>query len=516
MRLRCRLCRDRRMTDTWKSSVQGDRLGRTGTPAWFVLAGGESMKAAYKVLFVSACVASIGACGESVTSQPPGGRTNSGGTISSHTGGTTATSGGAGGASGGAGGSTTTGGSYGNGGETSTGGTVGTGGSSITGGASAASGGSNAGGSTSAGGVNTGGANSGGTVGAGGTVATGGSSATGGASAALGGSNAGGSTSAGGANTGGGVNTGGSIAAGGTTSSQYHLIKTISVGGSGSWDYLAVDSIAKRLYLSQSTQVVVVDLTTDTVVGRIPGSGVHGIAIATEFNHGFVTCGSSNTVIMFDLTTLATVTTANAGAMPDAVLYDPFSKQVFAFNHNGSSATVIDANTGAVTTTIALGGSPESAKADEAGKVYVNINSQNTVAEIDSSTFSQTNTFSLGSSCGPTGMGIDIANHRIFSACSSNSTMAVLDTQTGSVIGSVPIGTQCDGAGFDPGPGFAFASNGGGTLTVVGETSPGTFGVAQTVTTVSGARTMTIDPTTHLIYLSAQVSGSFGVLVIGP
>jgi len=112
-------------------------------------------------------------------------------------------------------------------------------------------------------------------------------------------------------------------------------------------------------------------------------------------------------------------------------------------------------------------------------------------------------------------MGIGIVNHRVFSAC-DNSVMTVLNTQTGSVIGSVSIGSQCDGAGFDPGPGFAFASNGSGTLSVVGESSPDTFEVAQTVTTVSGARTMTVDPTTHYIYLSAQQSGSFGVLVVGP
>jgi DNA-binding beta-propeller fold protein YncE len=288
---------------------------------------------------------------------------------------------------------------------------------------------------------------------------------------------------------------------------QYHVLKKINLGGEGFWDYLSVDEAARRLYVSHSTHVIVVDLDTDKVVGDIPDTaGVHGIALAPELNRGFISCGKANTAVIFDLKTLKVIGQVKTGTNPDAILYDPDSKRVFAFNGRSSDATVFDAATGAIAGTIALGGKPEFSRTDGKGKVYVNIEDTSEVVEIDSRKLVVTRRFPITPGEEPSGMAIDVAHHRIFSVC-GNKLMTVLDIETGKIIATVPIGDRCDGAGFDKETGLAFASNGDGTLTVVKESSPGKFEVAETVTTQQGARTMTIDPQTHKILVPA---GQFG------
>ena len=309
----------------------------------------------------------------------------------------------------------------------------------------------------------------------------------------------------------------------------YHVIKKLQLGGEGGWDYLTVDAAARRLYISRSTHVMVVDIETGKPVGDIPDTaGVHGIALAPELNRGFTSNGRADTATIFDLKTLKVIGQVKTGANPDAILYDPFSKLVFTFNGRSHDATLFNAASGEVVATIALDGEPEFATADGKGKVYVNIENTSEVAEIDSQKLLVTKRFSLKPGEEPTGMAIDRKHHRVFSGC-HNKLMTVLDVESGKVIAKVPIGERVDGNGFDAEPGLAFSANGDGTLTIVRESSPGKFEVAETVTTQAGARTLAIDPKTHNIYLpTAQfapttdpktrptiVDGSFVVLVVG-
>jgi YVTN family beta-propeller protein len=142
--------------------------------------------------------------------------------------------------------------------------------------------------------------------------------------------------------------------------SGYHIIKTIPVAGEGGWDYLIVDSDARRLYLSHATHVVVFDTDTYAVVGDIPDTkGVHGIAIAAELGRGFTSNGGSDTVTIFDLKTLKVLGTVKTGSHPDAILYDSASKRVFTFNGGSKDATAINAADGTLAGTIALGVRPE-------------------------------------------------------------------------------------------------------------------------------------------------------------
>src|ERR1017187_8135739 len=165
----------------------------------------------------------------------------------------------------------------------------------------------------------------------------------------------------------------------------YHLIKKVVLGGEGAWDYLICDSAARRLYISRSTHVMVVDADSYAVVGDIPGTdGVHGIALAPEFGRGFTSNGRSNTVTIFDLKTLKTLGTVPTGSGPDAIIYDPASRRVFTFNGHGGDATAIDAATGKVAGTIPLGGKPEFAAADGSGSIYNNLEDKSELVRINS------------------------------------------------------------------------------------------------------------------------------------
>ena len=316
--------------------------------------------------------------------------------------------------------------------------------------------------------------------------------------------------------------------------SGYHIIKRLKVGGEGGWDYLTVNEAARRLYISRSTHVMVIDLDTDKVVGDIPNTlGIHGIAVAPELNRGFTSNGMAHTSTIFDLNTLKVLGEVKTGGNPDAIIYDPVSKKVFTFNGHSKDSTVFDAVSGKVVRTISLGGKPEFAATDGQGKIYVNIEDTNEVVEIDSLNTLVTRRFSLNPCEEPTGMGLDSENHRVFSGC-HNKTMTILDTTAGNVIATMPIGANVDGNGFEAGTGLAFSANGDGTLTIVREASPGNFEVVETVSTKRGSRTMAIDPFTHYIYLPAaeftqpkesaqagakprpvMVKGSFEVLVVG-
>jgi YVTN family beta-propeller protein len=285
------------------------------------------------------------------------------------------------------------------------------------------------------------------------------------------------------------------------------LLKEIQIGGEGGWDYLYADSGNHRLYISHATKVVVVDTDTDTVVGEIPNTnGVHGIAIADDLGRGFISDGRDDSVTIFDSKTLKALSTVKTGKNPDAIIYDPATKRVFAFNGGSGDTTVIDAASGAVAATIALGGKPEFATSDGKGKVFVNIEDKSDVVEIDSKKMAVITRWPIAPGEEASGMAIDRKNHRIFIVC-SNKKMIVLNVDTGKVAADLAIGSGPDAAGYDPETKLAFSSNGEGTLTVVREDSADKFSVLDTVNTRRGARTMTVDGKTHKIYLPTAQFG---------
>ena len=285
--------------------------------------------------------------------------------------------------------------------------------------------------------------------------------------------------------------------------SGYHVVKTIPIGGPGKWDYIVVDTAARRVYVSHSTHVVVLDADSEAVVGDIPDTlGVHGVALAPDLGRGFTSNGKANTVTIFDLKTLKAISTVKSGGMnPDAIYYDATSKRVFAFNGRSANAVAINATDGKVVGTIPVGGKPEFAVGDDQGHVYVNVEDKSQLLEIDAQKLSVLHRWPLADCKEPSGLAIDQKNRRLFSVC-GNKKMMVVNADTGKVVATPAIGEDPDAAGFDPDTQLVFSSNGeSGDLTVIHEDSADKYTVLDTVLTKKYARTMAIDLKTHNIFL---------------
>ncbi len=298
---------------------------------------------------------------------------------------------------------------------------------------------------------------------------------------------------------------------------DYHSLKEIPIGGAGGFDYLLADPAGHRLFVSHGTKAVVIDTDKDAVVGEIANTpGIHGIALAPEAGRGFTSNGRENKASAFDLKTLETLSKVDTGMNPDGILYEPGKQEIYTFNGGGNSSSVIDAKTGKLVATVPLSGKPESGAADPAaGRVFDNIEDKNEIAAIDTKTHQVTATWPIAPGGGAAGMAIDLAHHRLFIGCRTPPVMEMIDTASGKVVGSVPIGSGTDANAFDPGTQLAFASCGDGTVTIAHEDSPDKLTIVQTLKTQSGARTMTIDTKTHKIYLAVGSGDTFKVLVYG-
>jgi len=315
----------------------------------------------------------------------------------------------------------------------------------------------------------------------------------------------------------------------------YHFLKEIAIGGEGGWDYLAVNETGRRLYVSHDTKVVVVDLESDKVVGEIADTpGIHGIAVAAlspEVQLGFTSNGREDKMSMVDLKTLKTTTKVATGKRPDAIIFVPQRAEVYAFNAGDHSASVFEADDGDPEGAIPLPGKPEFAVAEpKANRVYCNIEDKNLVASIDTASRKVVEQWSTAPGESPSGMAIDLEHHRLFIGC-ANKLMVMMDSASGKVVATVPIGGRVDATAFDPATQLAFSSNGEGNVTIAHEDSPDKLTVVQTLTTEPGARTMALDPKTHNIYLACAklqpaaadapqqrpqiVPGTFKILVYG-
>jgi YVTN family beta-propeller protein len=283
---------------------------------------------------------------------------------------------------------------------------------------------------------------------------------------------------------------------------DYKFLNEIPIGGEGGWDIVTIDSAARRLYLSHATKIIVVDLAQNAIAGEIADTpGVHGFVAVPELQRGFSSNGKEAKSSVVDLKTLSTISKIDTGENPDALVYEPRRGEVYIFNHTGKSATVINAKTATVVATIPLEGSPEFAVADSAtGHVYCNLEDKSEVAVIDTTKHEVTARWPLSPGEEPTGIALDAAHHRLFVTC-HNKMMEMLDSTTGKVLATVPIGAGVDGCAFDDATQVAFASCGEGTATIAKEETPEKLSVVQTLKTERGARTIALDPKTHRIYL---------------
>lgn len=311
---------------------------------------------------------------------------------------------------------------------------------------------------------------------------------------------------------------------------SFHISKVFHIRSAGGYDYITVDSASDRLYVSHGTQVNVLDKRTGDSIGVIQSQkDVHGIAIVHAAGKGYITNGSANVVIVFDLTNFKVLGHVPTGEFADGIFYDSFSNKVITCNGRSKNMTVIDPVSDTVVATISLTGWPETAVSDGKGRIYVNNAEKSEMDVIDATTFKIIHSWPIKPGKGASGLAIDRNTMRLFAGC-DNKMLIVLDANNGNVVSTLPIGDGCDAVCFDNAFHLIYSSNGDGTLTIIREKSPNNFAVVKNLETKKGARTSSVDQISHMIYLPtgefepkkpgdfrpALKPGTFQVLVVAP
>jgi DNA-binding beta-propeller fold protein YncE len=312
--------------------------------------------------------------------------------------------------------------------------------------------------------------------------------------------------------------------------SAYHISGTFPIKSGGGYDYLTVDTASEKLYVSHGSQVNILNKNNGDSIGVIKTEkDVHGIALVHALGKGYVSNGSLNKVLVFDLATNKTLTYVPTGKFADAIFYDDFSNKVISCNGMSKNMTVIDPVSDTVVATIQLTGWPETAVSDGKGNIYVNNAEKAEMDVIDARSFKIIHSWPNKPGTGASGLAIDRESMRLFATC-ENKMMIVMNATTGKIIASIPTGDGADGAGFDNHLKTAYSSNGQGTLTVVHESSPDNFVLLENVVTKQGARTIAVDQKSHKIYLPSAsfkpaakdsfrpqvIPGTFQIITVQP
>jgi DNA-binding beta-propeller fold protein YncE len=295
------------------------------------------------------------------------------------------------------------------------------------------------------------------------------------------------------------------LAAAAPAAAQNFKVAKYNIGGDGGTDYVTAEPGTGRVFVSRGTHVMVVDGPTGKVIGDIPDTPrMHGVALAPRWNHGFTTNGGDSTVTMFDLKTLAVVKKIKVpqGGL-DGIMYDDFSDRIILTNHSRpiGTAVAIDPNTGNVGASANLeDDSPEGAASDGKGRLFVNNEGKNTIQVLDAKSMKVLQSWPIAPCDGPTGIAYDRASNRVFAGCGKTS--VVVDAATGKVVANIANGDGVDALGWDAAQKLIYIPAGrDGNVTVVHQDSPDKYTVVATVPTMRGAKTITVDPVSHVAYL---------------
>jgi DNA-binding beta-propeller fold protein YncE len=283
----------------------------------------------------------------------------------------------------------------------------------------------------------------------------------------------------------------------------FKVTKKYPVPGDGGFDYIVFDGSSNRLYVSHGTEVNVVDADSGKVLGKIEDTpGVHGIAIVPTLHRGFTTNGENATVSVFDTNTFKTIKNISVPEDPDFVFYDPQTNRVLVCHGEAAVITAIDPEKEAVIGKIDLGGGAEAAVVDGRGTGFVNLEEAASVVSFDPQSLTVKQKWPITGCKTPTGLAIDAPNSRLFIGCRSK-VLAVMDSNSGQVITTLPIGERVDAVAFDPDNKLIFASNGGGTVSVIRQKSTNEYESVGDIQTQKSAKTMAFDPKSKRLFLSA-------------
>jgi DNA-binding beta-propeller fold protein YncE len=283
----------------------------------------------------------------------------------------------------------------------------------------------------------------------------------------------------------------------------YRILKSVTVGGDGGFDYIVADSEGRRLYIARSgrtsPRLLAFDLDSLKQTGELDGISAHGAVVDPVNHHGFA---SSKPVTMFDSQTMTALKSIAVEGNPDGLSRDAGAHRVYVLSHSAPNITAINTEDGSIAGTVNLDAAVEETVSDGRGHLYVALEDRDAIGVVDARTMTVTARYPLGNQAAtPAGLALDAKNRVLFVACRNPGVMVMMNADTGAVMATLPLGLQNDGVLFNPDTGEVLAPTGDGHLTVIRQDRPGHFSVVQTLDTVAGARTIALDRKTGHIFL---------------
>ncbi len=218
----------------------------------------------------------------------------------------------------------------------------------------------------------------------------------------------------------------------------YKVIKSVSLPGDGGYDFLTVDSDARRVYLSHNDSIQVVDADTYKLIGtvdKVPHP--HGIVVRPDLGKGYASSGKPGSVVVFDLKTFQHLAEIPTAEDCDVILLEPATGKVLTFDGDSHTACIIDPEANKLDKTVTLDGGPEVAVSDGKGHLYDNLETKSVVLKMDPKSLKVLKTWPLAPGESPSGLSMDLKNNRLFSGC-HNHLLVVMNAKNGKVIQTLP------------------------------------------------------------------------------
>lgn len=312
----------------------------------------------------------------------------------------------------------------------------------------------------------------------------------------------------------------------------YKVVNKYVIPEEGLWDFVTIDSNARRLYMAGNREkgLVVIDLDSGRVTGHIPQlRWVKGIAIAEALHRGFASDAENVAAVIFDTRTLQVIKSVplqRTQRHPDFMLYDAFSGRVFPLMDR---VTVIEAKTGDIAGTINLGSAPETAVSDGKGTIYVNMLDAGEVAVIDAITLAIKKRYATPN-CSPQTLSYDAAQARLLIGCGEfTAHFMALDAKSGKIEGRAAMCSGADQGAYDPVRKLIFEACDEGVVSIIGQLKSGDgqgdyYHLIQTVPTAISGHDMGYDARTGRLFIPVVLpdrpakhgySNPFEILVVG-
>ncbi|MBS0383838.1 MAG: hypothetical protein JSS00_00650 [Proteobacteria bacterium] len=297
-------------------------------------------------------------------------------------------------------------------------------------------------------------------------------------------------------------------------------------GPDGGWDFSTFDPVHRRIYISRTNSVSVLDLASAQVTQLVTGSRTH---IALPINHGaevLVTDGGSGGAFIANaLTGAVRVPTIATGSRPDAAFIEPNTGLVWVLDNHDGGIAIIDTQSGRLVGRIAVQGALESPVSDGAGRVYITVEDKNEIVVIDAHALGVVAHYRLTGCESPTGLAYDARDRRLVAEC-ANGAAKIVSARDGRELASLPLGPRPDGLINDTRRNLVFAPTAGDAMMSV--IDPAGMRIVGSIATQTGARSGALDPETGIVYLPSGrfnppatpgarptlVAGSFEILAI--